>query len=91
MELFDQIGNIELKVRQLVKRLERLSSNNRDLLEKNRQLKETIHLQQSNYTVFKEKIINIKERFEEVEEDDARKLTHYLREIEQCVEWMQQQ
>ncbi|MEM9887159.1 MAG: hypothetical protein AAF849_14795 [Bacteroidota bacterium] len=91
MELFDQIGNIELKTRQLVKRLERFSSNNKDLLEENKALKEKLHLQQSNHTIFKEKILNIKESLEKVEEGNATKLAHYLREIEQCVAWMQQQ
>ncbi|MEM9849653.1 MAG: hypothetical protein AAF847_17320 [Bacteroidota bacterium] len=91
MELFDQVGNIELKARQLVKRLERLSSSNKNLLEENEALKEMLQLQQSNHTIFKEKILDIKERFEAGEQQDATKIAHYLREITQCVEWMQEQ
>lgn len=92
MELFDQIGNIELKIRQLTKRFKRLDGENVELLEENRKLKETLENREANFMIFKEKIKQIKERFEAAESDsDFEKTERYLREINQCVEWFKEQ
>jgi len=92
MELFDQIGNIELKVRQLIKRLERLTTENTKLLEEQKVLKETLATQQADVTIFKEKITQIKEQFEEEQDNsDPEKVERYLGEIKQCIDWMEEQ
>ena len=92
MELFDQIGNIELKVRQLIKKIERLTTENTKLLEEQKVLKETLATQQADITIFKEKITQVKKQFEEDKGDsDLEKIERYLGEINQCMEWMMEQ
>ncbi|MEM8526812.1 MAG: hypothetical protein AAGG68_19380 [Bacteroidota bacterium] len=92
MELFDQIGNIELKVRQLIKKIERLTTENTKLLAERKALKETLATQQADTTIFKEKITQVKKQFEEEKGDnDSKKIERYLGEINQCMEWMMEQ
>lgn len=92
MELFDQIGNIELKVRQLIKKIERLTTENTKLLEERKVLKETLATHQADLTIFKEKITQIKKQFEEDKGDnDSEKIERYLGEINQCMDWMKEQ
>lgn len=92
MELFDQIGNIELKVRQLIKKIERLTTENTKLLAERKALKETLATQQADITIFKEKITQVKKQFEEDKGgSDSEKIERYLGEINQCMEWMIEQ
>jgi regulator of replication initiation timing len=93
MELFDQIGNIELKVRQLSKKSKRLQTENSNLLAENQVLKAALSQTQANQLIFIEKILHIKERMEAVEDErsTAAKAKLYLREIERCVDWLEEQ
>lgn len=92
MELFDQIGNIELKVRQLVKRSRRLSSENQNLVTENKMLKEALQDTQANQLIFIEKILHIRERMEERGvEGNTSQVELYLKEIQRCVAWLEEQ
>ena len=92
MELFDQIGNIELKVRQLIKKIERLTTENTKLLHEQKALKEMLAIHQADVIIFKEKITQIKKQFEEEGADNnSEKLERYLGEINQCIDWMKEQ
>lgn len=92
MELFDQVGNIELKVRQLVKRSKRLSSENQALVTENKMLKEALHETQANQLIFIEKILHIRERIEEGGiGGDTNQVDLYLKEIQRCIAWLEEQ
>ncbi|MEM1326015.1 MAG: hypothetical protein AAGI23_08685 [Bacteroidota bacterium] len=92
MELFDQIGNIELKVRQLAKKSKRLTEENTEMLTENQALKATLSQVQANQLIFTEKILHIKERMRgEGDETNMVKAKLYLSEIERCVAWLEQQ
>jgi regulator of replication initiation timing len=97
MELFDQIGNIELKIRQLIKKNNRLKQDRAALLEENHKLKEVLAKQQEKLSVFKDKLHLTQQEFEAVQGKSGmstisrESMQKYFREMSQCVEWFMEQ
>lgn len=97
MELFDKIGNIELKVRQLIKKINRLKQEQITLSAENQLLREVLAKQQEKLSVFKDKLHLTQQAFEEVQERGelseilGESTKKYFREMSQCVEWFLEQ
>ena len=91
----NKLDQIELKVRQLALKIERLEKTNANLLEENEQLK--LVAQKGN-----SKLSNLEERLKKTqavveskrkEEPDntkrvRRELERYIKEIDKCIEWL---
>ncbi len=95
MELFNSIGNLELKVRQLGKKIERLKKRNIELQNDNLVLKEVQENANLKIDVLKDKLIQIQQLIEvlEIREeteqvDFSEKWERILLEINQCLEWL---
>lgn len=96
MELADKFDTVDLKVRQLAKNLERLRQDNAILLDENQQLRELLARQQDRVSVLKDKLEQIQR---EVENDQVgqkqsmtalrNQLVQYLKELDTCIEWVQ--
>lgn len=96
MELADKFDTVDLKVRQLAKNLERLRQDNAILLDENQQLIELLARQQDRVSVLKDKLEQIQR---EVENDQVgqkqsmtalrNQLVQYLKELDTCIEWVQ--
>lgn len=96
MELFNSIGNIELKVRQLGKKNERLKERNAKLQDQNLALKEMQEHKDLKIAVIKDKLIQIQQRIEELGEKEVEGQSSFverreriLLELNQCVEWIE--
>ena len=96
MNLSDRIDNIELKVRQLILKIERLQNENVALEEKNKQLKADLDRQKGTVDALKNKLEftqRVMDQQKEEESDDSKhlkeKIDHYIREIDKCIEWLQ--
>ena len=96
--LSEKISGIELKVRQLALKLERLQGENNTLLEENKQLKSDLsamrdkagqlemkfaHQQESN-------VPSTKNGIDEAHSKKLRKeIDRHMKEIDKCIEWLQ--
>lgn len=92
----EKIDNIELKIRQLALKLERFRKENADLTKKNEQLKAELDKQKGTVSALKDKLTktqNVLERQEVDESEHSRQLKQqldqYIREIDKCIEWLQ--
>lgn len=95
--MIEQVEHIELKIRQLAKRLERLRQENADLEEENRQLKNDLVRRDEKKEVLNERIQQMQTDFEAVVQGG--KLTkaalqeqaaQYIQEVQQCVAWLRE-
>lgn len=101
MELSETLDRFELKVRQLGSKLDRLHRENADLQAENKSLKAELDRGKGAIDSLKEKLERthhqgIGSRTEEPAEagtprqDMRERIDHYLREIDKCIEWLEQ-
>lgn len=96
MELFDKAGNIELKIRQLAKKMGRIKIENADLKKENQALKEMLLHSNTKIEVIKEKLEDIQRHYSEAQENEEKntsssreKMVHFFRAIGQCLMWLE--
>ncbi|MEL6863433.1 MAG: hypothetical protein AAFP19_03395 [Bacteroidota bacterium] len=95
-ELSGKISDIELKVRQLALKLERLQNENIALLNENKKLKSDLLTQTQKAGELEQKCALVQaalERKRETDPESSKKLrkeiAQYVKEIDQCMEWLQ--
>ncbi|MCB9052529.1 MAG: hypothetical protein H6556_24100 [Lewinellaceae bacterium] len=95
MDLSEQIESIELKVRQLALKMERIQRENAALQEDNKQLKAELDRQKGTAGALKDKLEKTQrvldlQREEQPEHSTELKdqLDQYIQEISQCIEWL---
>jgi len=96
MSLSQKIDGIELKVRQLSLKMERLEQENAQLLEENKQLNTKLTEQSQKIGVLKGSLAKKQEALEVKRADEhkdlgkiRKQLDHYIAEIDECIEWLQ--
>jgi regulator of replication initiation timing len=96
MELFDKAGNIELKIRQLAKKMEHIKIENADLKKENQALKEMLLNGNTKIEVIKEKLEDIQRHYNEAQENEENnaspskeKMMRFFRAIGQCLMWLE--
>lgn len=94
--LTDKLNNIELKVRQLALRLERLQNENSTLLLENKNLKSRLLQNTTKLGQMEEKVVQSKVALDSKREDDPeyskklrKEIEQYISEIDKCIEWLQ--
>jgi multidrug resistance efflux pump len=100
MELFETLDRFELKVRQLGSKLERLQRENAELQEVNKKLKAEVDRGKGTIDTLREKLERTHQGVgspsgSNHEPDSSRQelreqIDHYLREIDKCIEWLEQ-
>ncbi len=93
----DKLSNIELKVRQLALKLERLNNENSTLLLENKRLKSELLQNSNKLGQMEEKVVRSKVALDTTKGDKdpeySRKLRNeieqYIGEIDKCIEWLQ--
>ncbi|MCG8327450.1 MAG: hypothetical protein MI974_07185 [Chitinophagales bacterium] len=95
MNVLDQIDSIELKVRQLALKMERISKENASLRTENQHLKAELDRQKGTVGVLKDKLESTQRALdlqrEEEPEQSAKlreQLDQYIKEIDNCIEWL---
>ncbi len=95
MNLIDQIESIEIKVRQLALKLERLQRENAALSAENQYLKAGMEKQEALISALKDKLENAQNALEEQTNEDMAHSRHlkqlidqYILEIDKCIEWL---
>ena len=98
MDLSEQIDSIELKIRQLALKMERVQRENAALQEDNKKLKAELDRQKGKASVLEDKLEKTQramdlQREEQPEHSKELKdqLDQYIHEIDQCIEWLRQQ
>ena len=95
MNIGEQVENIELKVRQLVLKMERINKENTALHEENELLKTELDRQKGTVGILKDKLENTQrvidlQRGEEPEQSAKlrEQIDQYIKEIDNCIEWL---
>jgi len=95
MNLTDKLESIEIKVRQLALKQERLQRENAALHTENQQLKAGIDKQEATVIALKDKLETaqraLTERAEEEDEQSQQLkqlIDQYILEIDKCIEWL---
>ena len=95
MNIGEQVENIELKVRQLVLKMERINKENAVLHEENELLKTELDRQKGTVGILKDKLENTQrvidlQRGEEPEQSAKlrEQIDQYIKEIDNCIEWL---
>ncbi|MCB0015781.1 MAG: hypothetical protein KDE34_27895 [Anaerolineales bacterium] len=95
MDLSEQIDSIELKIRQLALKMERVQRENAALQEDNKKLKAELDRQKGKASVLEDKLEKTQramdlQREEQPEHSKELKdqLDQYIHEIDQCIEWL---
>lgn len=98
MNIAERIDSIELKVRQLLQKTERLQRDNSALKEENRTLKAELDRQNGAVETLTYKLEQSQQalqarRKQQPEDIDKleQQLEQYIEEISQCIEWLQKQ
>lgn len=99
MDLSKTLDSIELKIRQMTSKMERLGSENERLVAENLQLKTDLDRQQGLVGAFKDKLERTQRELDERKlgtdsnhrEALRAEIDHCLSEIDKCIEWLQQQ
>ncbi len=99
MDLSKTLDSIELKVRHMTSRMERLHSENERLTAENQQLKTDLDRQQGLVGVLKDKLERTQREIDErkqgtdtIDREAMRQhIDQCLSEIDKCIEWLQQQ
>ena len=94
--LTDKLNNIELKVRQLALRLERLQNENKMLLLENKKQKAELLQNTNKLGIMEEKVIRSKVAIDFNRDSDPeyskklrKEIDQYIGEIDKCIEWLQ--
>ncbi|MCB0570172.1 MAG: hypothetical protein KDC66_10430 [Phaeodactylibacter sp.] len=95
MNLSEQIDSIEIKIRQLVLKMERVHEENTALQEENKQLKAELDRQKGAAHVLKDKLEKTQrvvdsQRNGKTEQSEKlrEQLDQYIHEIDKCIEWL---
>jgi predicted nucleic acid-binding Zn-ribbon protein len=95
MNITEQVETIELKVRQLVLKMERINRENTALHQENELLKTELDRQKGTVGILKDKLENTQRvldlrRKEEPEQSAKLKeqIDQYIEEIDSCIEWL---
>jgi len=95
MNIAEQIDNIELKVRQLVLKNERVSKENATLREENQYLKAELDRQKGTVGVLKDKLKDTQRALDSQRDEDPEQsaklreqIDQYIKEIDNCIEWL---
>ena len=92
----DKLNNIELKVRQLALRLERLQNENSSLLLENKKLKSELLQNSTKLGQMEEKVVRSKVALDLKKNSDPehskklrKEIEQYIAEVDKCIEWLQ--
>ena len=92
----DKLNNIELKVRQLALRLERLQNENSTLLLENKKLKSELLQNTTKLGQMEEKVVRSKVALDLKKSSDPehskklrKEIEQYIAEVDKCIEWLQ--
>ncbi len=95
MNLTEQIEGIEIKVRQLALKLERLQRENTGLLSENQQIKANMEKQEATISALKDKLENAQSALAQQTEEETEHSKHlkqlidqYIVEIDKCIDWL---
>ena len=95
MNLSERIDNIELKLRQLGLKMERLQGEKLALLDENKQLKIELDRQKGTADVLKDKLERTQRVLSQKQEEDLEQseqlkdqIDQYIKEIDRCIEWL---
>lgn len=98
MNFLERIDRIELKIRQLVQRIDRLKLENADLKDENQKLKDDLDRQRGSVSALTNKLEQTQrsldlQREGQPEQPDQLKqqLEAYIEEINSCIEWLHKQ
>jgi len=91
----DKVSRIELKIRQLALKIERLENDNKSLLDENQLLKAELSKGGSKSSDLELKLAKAQHALVEKRENDPvetkrlrKKIDQYVVEIEKCIEWL---
>lgn len=94
--LSEKLNGIELKVRQLALRLERLQNENKSLLQENKKLRTELTKKDDKLGVLEGKVARSQAALEvrrDNDPEDSKKLRkeieQYIKEVDKCIEWLQ--
>jgi predicted nuclease with TOPRIM domain len=100
MELTETLDRFELKVRQLGSKLDRLRRENEELQSENKQLKAEVDRGKGAIDSLKDKLERTHQGVGSTAEapvatgapgqEVREQIDHYLREIDKCIEWLEQ-
>ncbi len=95
MNLSEQIDSIEIKIRQLVLKMERIQKENAELQEENQLLKTELDRQKGAVHALKDKLEKTQrvvdsQRNGKTEQSEKlrEQLDQYIHEIDKCIEWL---
>lgn len=95
MNLNEKLESIEIKVRQLALKQERLQRENAALQTENQQLKAGIDKQEATIIAFKDKLETAQRALENRAEEESEQsqqlkqlIDQYILEIDKCIEWL---
>jgi len=93
--LSNKLDEIELKLRQLALKVERLENSNRSLLEENQQLKAEMAKGGSKSSDLQLQLAKAQQALAQKRADDPeeskklrKEIDRYIKEIDQCIEWL---
>jgi regulator of replication initiation timing len=93
MSLKNQLDSIELKVRKLTKWTQQLRSENTSLRDENARLKLELTDQIEKIRFLKDKLDHSQKALESKDDERSNELREqldlYIREVDQCIEWLQ--
>lgn len=89
------IENIELKIKQLVLKIERLEKENLNLKNENEKQKVALDLQKETASTLNQKVLDTQTAMNSKEKEDNEQLVQlkqqmnqYIGEIDKCIEWL---
>ena len=98
MNFLERIDRIELKIRQLVQRIDRLKLENADLKDENQKLKDDLDRQRGSVSALTNKLeqpqrsLDLQREGQPEQPDQLKQqLEAYIEEINSCIEWLHKQ
>ena len=91
----DKLEGIELKLRQLALKMERLQSQNADLLDENKTLRLKLSKQDNAVGLLEDNLHKSQQSLEKMRETEPpgskkirKDIERYIKEIDKCIEWL---
>lgn len=95
MNRVEKIDQIELKIRQLALKMERLQEENTVLAKTNKQLKTDLVNESDKRILLEQKLGELSKTLQAKQAEDPeniqqirREIDHYIQEIDKCIEWL---
>lgn len=94
MDVFDQISEVEFKIRQLIKKIERLETTNSSLEQDKQALQQELVTQVDKVKIFIDKVEQLQYQFEadgKLGNSNSyahRIIENYFREVTRCIDWL---